>query len=58
MSVWTPVESLGTRPLRSWAFDIGCALLAAVASFGLFSFAQTANPAHTDLICSAHLGEP
>jgi len=52
MSFWTPVEDPGTRPLRSWAFDIGCALLAAVASFGLFSFAQTANPAHTALAVS------
>jgi len=52
MSFWTPVENPGTRPLRSWAFDIGCALLAAVASFGLFSFAQTANPAHTALAVS------
>jgi len=52
MSFWTPVENPGTRPLRSWAFDIGCALLAAVASFGLFSFAQTANLAHTALAVS------
>jgi len=44
MSFWTPVESLGTRPLRSWAFDIGCALFAALASFGSFSFAQTPHP--------------
>ena len=26
MSFWTPVENPGTRPLRSWAFDIGSAL--------------------------------
>ena len=32
MSFWTPVENPGTRPPRSWAFDIGCALLAALAS--------------------------
>lgn len=44
MSFWTPVESLGTRPLRSWVFDIGCALFAALASFGSFSFAQTPHP--------------
>ncbi|MGH3233080.1 MAG: hypothetical protein ACRDOH_07460, partial [Streptosporangiaceae bacterium] len=31
----------GTCPPRSRAFDIGCALFAAVASFGTFSFAQT-----------------
>src|SRR6202034_3710546 len=52
MSCWTPVENPGTRPPRSWAFDIGCALLAAVASFGMFSFAQTAHPAHPALAVS------
>ena len=31
MSFCTPVENPGTRPPRSWAFDIGCALLAAAA---------------------------
>ncbi len=49
MSLWTPVENPGTRPPRSWAFDIGCALLAAVASFLTFSFAQTAHPTHPPL---------
>lgn len=52
MSCWTPVENPGTRPPRSWAFDIGCALLAAVASFGMFSFGQTAHPAHPALAVS------
>jgi len=52
MSFWTPVESLGTRPPRSWVFDIGCALFAALASFGTFSFAQTAHPAHPPLAVS------
>jgi hypothetical protein len=37
MSFWTPVENPGTRPPRSRVFDVGCALLAAVASFGSFS---------------------
>ncbi len=46
MSFWTPVEDPRTRPLRSWAFDVGCALLAAAASFLSFSFAQIAHPAH------------
>ena len=32
VAFWKPVESPGTRPLRSWAFDIGCALFAAAAS--------------------------
>ena len=45
----TPAESPGTRPPRSWVFDLGCALLAAVASFLTFSFAQTAHPAHLPL---------
>ena len=52
MSVWTAVENPGTRPTRSWAFDIGCALLAALASFGTFSFAQTVHPAHPPLAVS------
>ena len=49
MPLWTPIENPGTRPPRSWAFDIGCALFAAVASFGSFSFAQAAHPAHPAL---------
>jgi signal transduction histidine kinase len=52
MSFWTPVENPGTRPPRSWAFDIGVALLAAVASFGTFSFAQTPHPVHPPLAFS------
>jgi signal transduction histidine kinase len=52
MPFWTPVENPGTRPPRSWAFDIGCALLAALASLGVFSFAQTAHPAHPPLAAS------
>jgi DNA-binding CsgD family transcriptional regulator len=44
MSFWTPVENPRTRPLRSWVFDVGCALLAAASSFGSFSFAQAAHP--------------
>ncbi len=46
MSFWTPIENPGTRPPRSWVFDVGCVLFAAMASFGGFSFAQTAHPAH------------
>ena len=52
MSFWTPIENPGTRPLRSWAFDAGCALFAVVASFGTFSFAQAAHPAHPPLAVS------
>jgi signal transduction histidine kinase len=44
MSFWTPVENPGTRPLRSWVFDVGCALFAAFTSFGSFSFAQAPHP--------------
>jgi signal transduction histidine kinase len=44
MSFWTPVENPGTRPPRSWVFDVGCALLAAAGAFSSFSFAQTARP--------------
>ena len=52
MSVWTPAEDPGARPPRSWAFDVGCALLAAVGSFGSFSFAQAPHPAHPPLAAS------
>ena len=51
MSFWTAVENPRTRPPRSWAFDIGCALFAALA-FGMFSFARTAHPAHPPLAVS------
>ena len=52
MSFWTPIENPGTRPPRSWVFDVGCAASAAMASFGSFSFAQTAHPAHPPLAVS------
>jgi signal transduction histidine kinase len=52
MSFWTPVENPGTRPPRSWVFDIGCALLAAAASLATFSFGQAAHPAHPPLAVS------
>jgi signal transduction histidine kinase len=45
VSFWPPVEDPGTRPLRSWAFDIGCAIFAGVASLAYFSFGQTAHRA-------------
>jgi len=44
MSFWTPVENPGTRPWRSWVFDVGCALLAAAGAFTSFSFTQDAQP--------------
>ena len=52
MSFWTPAGNPGTRPLRSRAFDIGCALVAALGAFGSFSFAQTAHPALPVLLVS------
>ncbi|HEX2821564.1 MAG TPA: sensor histidine kinase [Streptosporangiaceae bacterium] len=52
MSFWAPVENPGTRPWRSWVFDVGCALLAAATSFGSFSFAQAAHPALPTLAVS------
>jgi signal transduction histidine kinase len=52
MSFWTPVEDPRTRPLRSWVFDVGCALFAALVSFGSFSFAQTPRPTHPALAVS------
>jgi signal transduction histidine kinase len=49
MSFWTPAEDLGARRLRSWVFDVGCALFAAATSAGSFSFVQTAHPVHLSL---------
>lgn len=55
MSFWTPVENPGTRPLRSRVFDVGCALLGALGSFGSYSFAQAAR---TSRACSPGSGRP
>ena len=52
MSFWKPVEDPGTRTLRSWAFDIGCAAIAFVASLAHFSFGQTAHPASLPVAAS------
>ena len=52
MSCWKPVEDPGTRPWRSWVFDIGCAILAGVASLARFSAGQTAHPAALSLAAS------
>jgi signal transduction histidine kinase len=46
---WKPAENPRTRPLRSWAFDIGCALVAFAASLARFSFGQAGQPAHPAL---------
>ena len=45
VSFWKPIEDPGTRPLRSWAFDIGCAIFAFAASLAHFSFGQTGHSA-------------
>jgi signal transduction histidine kinase len=52
VSFWRPVEDPGTRSPRSWAFDIGCAILAGAASLAHFSFGQTAHPAHLSVAAS------
>ena len=53
MSFWRPAENPGTRPLRSWAFDIGCAVVAGAASLARFSFGQAVHPVHLSLAASA-----
>jgi signal transduction histidine kinase len=40
---WKPAENPGTRPLRSWVLDVGCAILAGAASVAHFSLGQTAH---------------
>jgi len=52
VAFWKPVEDPGTRSPRSWAFDIGCAIVAGAASLAHFSFGQTAHPAHLSLAAS------
>jgi len=52
VSFWKPVEDPGTRPLPSWVFDIGCAVLAFAASLAYFSFGQTTRPAAPSLAAS------
>jgi signal transduction histidine kinase len=49
VSFWKPTENPRARPLRSWAFDIGCAIVAGAASLASFSFGQTAHPDHPSL---------
>jgi len=46
VAFWKPAENPGARPLRSWAFDIGCAIFAGAASLARFSFGQTAHSGH------------
>jgi signal transduction histidine kinase len=49
VTFWKPAEDVRTRPLRSWAFDIGCAVVAGAASLAHFSFGQTADSEHLPL---------
>jgi signal transduction histidine kinase len=50
VAFWERAESPGTLPLRSWAFDIGCAIFAAAASLARFSFGQTVPSGHLPLV--------
>ncbi|MGI8446602.1 MAG: sensor histidine kinase [Streptosporangiaceae bacterium] len=52
MAFWKAAEDPGTRSPRSWAFDIGCAIVAGAASLARFSFGQTAHSAHLALAAS------
>ena len=49
VSFWEPAENLRARQLRSWAFDIGCAVVAGAASLARFSFGQAGQPVHLSL---------
>jgi signal transduction histidine kinase len=49
VSFWKPAENLRSRPLRSWALDIGLALAAAAASLAHFSFGEAGHAAHLPL---------
>jgi signal transduction histidine kinase len=53
VSFWRPAENPRKRPIRSWAFDTGCAIVAGAASLARFSFGQTAHPAHLSLAAGA-----
>jgi signal transduction histidine kinase len=50
VAFWERSENPGMRPLRSWAFDIGCAIFAAAASLARFSFGQTVPSGHLPLV--------
>jgi signal transduction histidine kinase len=53
VSCWQPAENPRTRSLRSWAFDIGCAVVAGAAALGRFSFGQVTYPVHLSLAAGA-----
>jgi signal transduction histidine kinase len=50
---WKQAENPRTRPLRSWALDIGPALVAVAASLAHFTFGQAGQPAHLSLAAGA-----
>jgi signal transduction histidine kinase len=52
VAFWKPAEDPGTRSPRSWAFDIGCAIVAGAASLARFSFGQAAHSGHLPLAAS------
>jgi signal transduction histidine kinase len=49
VSIWKPAENPRARPLRSWAFDAGCAIVAGAASLARFSFGQASHSVHPSL---------
>jgi signal transduction histidine kinase len=49
VSFWKPAENPTNRPPRSWAFDVGCALIAGAASLAHFSFGQAGHVTHLSL---------
>jgi signal transduction histidine kinase len=49
VSFWSAAENPGTRPLRSWAIDAGCAVAAGAASLAHFSFGQAGNASQLSL---------
>src|SRR6202451_1131814 len=49
VSFWKPAENPRKRPLRAWAFDLACAIVAGAASLARFSFGQAAHPVHLSL---------
>jgi signal transduction histidine kinase len=53
VSFWKPAENPRHRPLRSWVFDTGCAVVAGAASLARFSFGQAGQPVHLSLAAGA-----
>ena len=49
VAFWKPAENPRTRPLRSWAFDAGCAIAAGAASLAHFSFGQAGHASRLSL---------